>query len=202
MSPRTLTIHSSQPGQPWRVEWHASLDSTMTRASEIAAPGGPAGRVVVADFQTQGRGTRGRTWLAPPGSCLMFSVVLKPGPSPETLTRMPYEIACALCDALNKRLGIGASVKAPNDVTVGERKLAGILCQSHIRSGRVEWVVCGIGLNTNLAATDAGVPGATSLLIETGETCRHDELLANLLGALEPFRGPCHHGGALARPES
>lgn len=132
----------------------------------------------------------------------MFSVVLKPGWSPESLSRMPYEIARAVCDTLNERLGIGASVKAPNDVMVGERKLAGILCQSHIRSGNVAWVICGIGLNTNLAAADDAVPGATSLLIETGEPCRHDELLAGLLAALEPFRGPCLGGDALARPES
>ena len=202
MSPRKYTVHSSRDGQPWHVEWHASLDSTMTRAGKLAADGAPAGQVVVADFQRMGRGTRGRRWVAPPGSCLMFSAVFRPDLLPEKLSRLPYEIACAVRDALNVRLGIGATVKAPNDVMVGERKLAGILCQSHIRSGKVEWVVCGIGLNTNLAASDAGVPGATSLLMETREPCRHDALVADLLVALEPFRGPGPCGGVVARPES
>lgn len=162
----------------------------MTRASELAKTGAPDGTVVVADYQREGRGTRGRVWVAPPGTCLMFSAVLRPPLRPPELPGLPRRIAEAVAEAVNLGLGIDAGVKPPNDVIVGDRKLAGILCQSHIRSNRIRWLICGIGLNTNLTSLDAQVPDATSLLIETGLEQDHTKLIRDLLGALEEFRAP------------
>ncbi|CAN5530430.1 hypothetical protein BH23CHL2_BH23CHL2_11410 [soil metagenome] len=174
----------------------------MNRATALAAGGVPEGTVVVADFQRQGRGTHGRTWSAPAGTCLMFSVLLMPDVAPSELSNLPSRLGCAIRDTLNDRLDLNASVKPPNDIMVGGNKLAGILCQSHIRAGKVEWVVCGIGLNTNLTSEQRSVPNSTSLTIETGDHYRHEELLDLLLASLEAFRRSDSGVGALAQAET
>jgi BirA family biotin operon repressor/biotin-[acetyl-CoA-carboxylase] ligase len=137
------------------------------------------GAVVVADVQTAGRGRLGRTWEAPPGTSLLFSVVLTPPVAAERLPGLTLVGAHAVIDALP----VAAEIKHPNDVLVGGRKVCGILGEA--RDGRV---VLGVGINVNVPAEllpRETVTPPTSLLVETGE--RHDRgaLLARVLEALE-----------------
>lgn len=185
--PRILQIATSTSLAPWTVEWHRSIDSTMVRASELARAGASE-TVVVADFQSQGRGTRGRIWVAPRGTCLMFSVILRPSLSVAELAGLPVTIGRLLRCALVEQFGIGVEVDPPNDLIVNGRKLAGILCQSHLRSHDVAWVVCGVGVNTNLSEAQISIDGSTSLLLECGERVCHEDLLQCLLAAIEPVR--------------
>jgi BirA family transcriptional regulator, biotin operon repressor / biotin---[acetyl-CoA-carboxylase] ligase len=187
-SPRSLRITTSYNQPPWIVEWHESLDTTMERAKEIARSESSTGRVVVSDYQSQGRGTHGRTWVAPPGTCLMFSFVIHPRIAIPALATLPATIAATVRDALNTRFMANVTVDPPNDLTICGRKLAGVLCQSHLRGKNIEWVVCGIGLNTNLSATEVSVPDSTSLSIACGGHYSHRELLEYILTALDPLR--------------
>jgi BirA family transcriptional regulator, biotin operon repressor / biotin---[acetyl-CoA-carboxylase] ligase len=172
------------PDSPWSIDWHRELPSTMTRARELAVAGAPAGRVVVADYQSAGRGTRGRIWLAEPGTCLMFTVLLRPALAPGALEMLPRQVSESLADALHAKLGLACVVKEPNDILVHGRKLCGVLCTSQVHGSSVEWVLCGIGLNTNMAADQLPLETATSLLAEGVAVLPHNELLALLLGSL------------------
>lgn len=167
-----------------RIEWHAELPSTMERARELAGHGGPAGTTVVADFQSAGRGTRGRAWSAPPGTCLMFTVVARPAIAPEELAELPGRVSEAIAGYLRATLGLECSVKPPNDVVVGGRKLCGVLCTSKIVGDCVEYVLCGIGLNTHMTREQLPLETATSLHIELGDCPEHDVLLDGLLDGL------------------
>jgi BirA family biotin operon repressor/biotin-[acetyl-CoA-carboxylase] ligase len=118
----------------------------------------------------------------------MLSFVLRPRIAISHLSELPLTIAEVLRDELNARYGLNAAVKLPNDLTLGGRKVGGVLCQSHLRADSVEWVVCGIGLNTNITEQELQVPGSTSLHIETGLTFDHEELLGHLLAALDRLR--------------
>ncbi len=160
----------------------------MDRAAEVALAGGADGTVIVADFQARGRGTRGRSWIAPPGTCLMFSVVLQPTVGPGELGTLPLRIGRMLRAAIAGEYVPTVEVDPPNDLVVRGRKLAGVLCQSRVRAGNVEWVICGVGLNTNLVASELPVPESTSLAIETGCAVDHARLLGHLLNALTPLR--------------
>ncbi|HAX23783.1 MAG TPA: biotin--[acetyl-CoA-carboxylase] ligase [Chloroflexi bacterium] len=168
-----------------RIERHAELASTMDRARELAETGAPAGTVVVADFQTAGRGTRDRIWLAPAGSCLMFTIISRPTIGPASLADLPARVSEAICGYLRATLGLACEVKPPNDIVVDGRKLCGVLCASKIVGERVEHVLIGIGLNTRMSRDQLPLETATSLLIETGGCPGHDELLDGLLSALE-----------------
>lgn len=168
----------------WSIEWHDALPSTMTRARELALDGAPSGTVVVARFQSDGRGTRGRPWHAAPDSCLMFTIIARPRLAPESLERLPLQVSESIAEVLRSELGLVCVVKHPNDILVGGCKLCGVLCISHLVGQTVEWVLCGIGLNTTMTREQLPVDTATSLAIESVTAPSHDELLPKLLDGL------------------
>jgi BirA family biotin operon repressor/biotin-[acetyl-CoA-carboxylase] ligase len=187
-SPFRLEISTHPELEPWRVEWHAELDSTMERAAELARSGEPEGLVVVADFQRAGRGTHGRSWIAPRGTCLMFTFLLRPGIPPCELSGFPNRIAALAASRLSSETGLEIDVKPPNDLVVNGRKIAGILCTSHVIADEARWVACGIGLNTALARPDPDIPNATSLLLEGVPLRSHSDLLKCLLSCFHELR--------------
>lgn len=118
-------------------------DSTNERAKELAKAGAPGGLVVTADEQTAGRGRRGSEWFAPPGSCLLYSTLLRPF-APNGGTLLPLAVPVAVCEAAEAVAPVRCQVKWPNDVWVEERKVAGVLVEARPEEG---WAVIGIGLN-------------------------------------------------------
>lgn len=103
------------------------------------------GLTLVADYQEQGAGRKGRAWLAPPGSALLCTVGL-PDPLPAAdLWAVPFWTALVVHDAL-RDIGVRARLQWPNDVLIDERKVCGILCISRV-AGEYAWAACGIGVN-------------------------------------------------------
>lgn len=142
----------------------------------------PDGAVAVAEEQEQGRGRMGRIWTAPHGTSLLVSVALRPGVDPVRLPTLTVVAAEAVRE-LVARLGLDAAVKAPNDVLVAGRKVAGVLGEA--LEGRV---VLGVGLNVTQSADELPerpVFPATSLALELGETPERAGLLIELLVLLE-----------------
>jgi BirA family transcriptional regulator, biotin operon repressor / biotin---[acetyl-CoA-carboxylase] ligase len=172
----------------WIIERHAVLGSTMDAADERARRGAPAGVVVVAGEQTQGRGQRGRRWLAPAGTSLLMTVIARPYCRPDEVTQFPELAGRYVAQAITRLTGLVCDVKLPNDVLVGERKIAGVLCQSSIEGQQVRYLLIGIGINVNINRSDLPLPTATSLEIETGRTWNLNELLDSLLDEFEQCR--------------
>jgi BirA family biotin operon repressor/biotin-[acetyl-CoA-carboxylase] ligase len=124
-----------------------STDSTNARARELALAGAPGGLVVTAAEQSAGRGRQGRTWFAPPGTALLYSTLLRPlGERP----LLPLAVPLAVCEAAEAVAPVSCRVKWPNDVWIGERKLAGVLIES--RAGDAGWAVIGVGMNVAVPA--------------------------------------------------
>jgi len=138
----------------------------------------PEGALVVADHQTAGRGRLGRSWDAPAGAALLFSVLLKPPPEPPT-PQLSLVAGIAVADTLERTLGLSVQLKWPNDVMLRRKKIAG--CLAEARDGAV---VLGIGVNVNQTA-DQLPENAGSIRSLTGRTADREELLAMLLGDLE-----------------
>jgi BirA family biotin operon repressor/biotin-[acetyl-CoA-carboxylase] ligase len=157
-------------------------DVAATWARDIHDPA-PHGGVVVADSQTAGRGRLGRAWHSPAGENLYFSCVLRPDLPAERVPPLTLCAGLAVCEVVNS-LGVPASIKWPNDVWVGDNKLAGVLTEMSTRSQSVESVIVGVGVNVN--ATDfPSELAATSLRIETGEDHERSGLLDAMLLAME-----------------
>src|ERR1051326_3862542 len=124
--------------------------------------GAPEGAVVAADEQTEGRGRLGRTWQAPAGTSLLFSIALAPPVPAARLPELSLVAGAPAAGAIESETGLRPAVKHPNDVLVGGRKVAGILAEAN--DGRV---VLGIGVN--VAQTREQLPEdveATSLALE------------------------------------
>jgi len=172
----------------WDVRPFAEIDSTNTYVRSEARLGAPEGLVAVAEHQTAGRGRLDRRWESPPGSSLLMSVLFRPVIDPGELHLCTAAVALAAVQACREVAGVDPSVKWPNDLLVGEAKLAGVLAEAEFSAGAVEAVVVGIGLNVAWP----GPPGlgGTCLddLVTTGAVDRQ-ALLAALLGALAPRRG-------------
>lgn len=124
---------------------HRVTDSTSLVARALAAAGAPHGTLVTAAEQRAGRGRQGRTWSAPAGRALLMSVVLREWPP-----LVPIAGALAVADVA---AGGGAeiTIKWPNDVLLGGRKLAGVLGESRAQEG---WTVLGIGVNVAVRVQD------------------------------------------------
>ena len=157
----------------------ARCDTTQRLLGDDA----PEGAVAVTDEQLAGRGRLGRTWVAPFGTAILCSVVLRPVAPPSRWPELMPLAAAACADALAAATGVVASVKEPNDVVVRGAKVAGMLAES--REGRV---VLGLGLNVN--QTRSQLPArprlpATSLREELGRELDRAPLLAALLARLE-----------------
>jgi BirA family biotin operon repressor/biotin-[acetyl-CoA-carboxylase] ligase len=162
----------------------------MTRARELAEAGAPAGTVVVADYQTDGRGTHGRTWLAPPGTCLMFTLIAQPDIPVDALTDIPLRVSESIAACLSEDLDLVCDVKPPNDIVVAGRKLCGVLCTSRLIGEQLDWILVGIGLNTLMMESELPLESATSLAIEGVTIPAHDDLLPRILSRLDWLRDP------------
>jgi BirA family biotin operon repressor/biotin-[acetyl-CoA-carboxylase] ligase len=148
----------------------------------------PEGALVVADHQTAGRGRLGRSWEAPPGKALLFSILLRP-PSERNVPELSLVAGVAVADALERMLGLSVQLKWPNDVMLRRRKVAG--CLAEVRDGVV---VLGIGLNVN--QTREELPEhAGSLLTLTGRETDREALLSTVLDDLETRYSDWAEGG-------
>ncbi len=168
----------------WAVHYHAAADSTQDLARAAAEAGAPHGSVFVADWQRAGRGRRGRAWLAPPGTSLLFSLVARDVRlSPFSQTAV---CALALCRVL-ERDRLAPALKWPNDVLLGDRKVAGVLAE-RVSGAAGAYQIVGIGLNVRYGAARAALPPfATALDWELGRRPERGPLLAALLRELAPL---------------
>ena len=160
--------------------------STNADALRWAGGGAPEGAVVVAEHQTHGRGRWGRGWFDAPGAGLLFSVVLRPAAPADDLGLVTTAAGVACRRALEAATGLRPALKWPNDVTVGGRKIAGILVETRAAGGVVEAAAVGMGINVGSLATapEEVAARATSVADEGAEVERAD-LLADVLEALE-----------------
>ncbi|MDP5228338.1 MULTISPECIES: biotin--[acetyl-CoA-carboxylase] ligase [Arthrobacter] len=170
------------------VESTGSTNADLLAAvsSDVAAY--PDLSVLVADHQSAGRGRLDRHWEAPPRAALAVSIVLRPvnlqgRPLPsDSYSWFSLLAAEAWCQALVDVCGVTAQVKWPNDLMVGERKLAGILAQLHFPTdGAPPVVVLGAGVNVSLGEDELPVPTATSLRLLGGRPLDRTALVAAYL---------------------
>jgi BirA family biotin operon repressor/biotin-[acetyl-CoA-carboxylase] ligase len=173
----------------WRVPQcglFRQLGSTLTAIHELAAQGAPAGTVVIAEEQTAGRGREGRTWHSPAGG-VWLGMLLRPARA--ELGVLSVRVGLAVADAVDALLGrVETQLKWPNDVVLGERKLAGILCEGRWHGDTPQWLALGVGVNV-CNPIPAAVARHAVALAEWLPAIRRLDLLDRLVPALREL--PC-----------
>jgi BirA family biotin operon repressor/biotin-[acetyl-CoA-carboxylase] ligase len=188
LAPELVAAHlTGRFGAPYVYEPECASTQLLLAGTDL-----PEGAVAATDHQTAGRGRAGRSWVAPPGSALLTSVLLRP-PSDRPLPELSLVAALATAEAVEAATGLAAQVKWPNDVMVNRRKVAGIL--SELSEGVV---VVGIGINVNQTRDELPAEVTTpaaSLRTLTGTTYDRAALLGSVLLELERRYAAWRAGG-------
>ncbi|GAA1735086.1 biotin--[acetyl-CoA-carboxylase] ligase [Nonomuraea bangladeshensis] len=170
-----------RPGGLWTgvtvVERTGSTNADLARAAQ---EGAAEGAVLVAEAQEAGRGRLGRVWNAPPRSGLTFSILLRPEAPVAAQGWLPLLYGVAAASAVRRLAEVDVRLKWPNDLLIGERKLAGVLAER-----ADDAVVVGMGLNVSLRADELPVGTATSLAVEEAACLDRDPLLRAVLREVE-----------------
>ena len=167
-----------------QIEHHSQVASTNDIAIARGKAGAAEGTLIIAEHQTAGRGRYGRKWEAPPGKCLLVSVVLRHRLLRDQVPLPNLVGAIAIARAIRTTYGLEARIKPPNDVRIKKRKIAGVLTELAYDTQQYPFFVLGFGVNVNIALEDFPAElreTATSVRI----ACGHSEICrATLLHAI------------------
>jgi BirA family transcriptional regulator, biotin operon repressor / biotin---[acetyl-CoA-carboxylase] ligase len=130
------------------------LDSTMDAAHDLGLAGAPAGTLVIAEEQRAGRGRGGRGWRSAPRAGIWMTLLERPR-SDDGLDVLSLRLGLRLAPVLERWTTGAVRLKWPNDLFVGDRKLAGVLIEARWRGARADWVAIGVGINLASAADPA-----------------------------------------------
>jgi BirA family transcriptional regulator, biotin operon repressor / biotin---[acetyl-CoA-carboxylase] ligase len=175
------------------VRWFTALDSTNRYLVDAAAAGEAPGLVVVADEQSAGRGRLGRTWVAPVGASLLVSALLDGDAPPEARHLALVAAALAAVDAVDEHCGFRPRLKWPNDLVVGDRKLAGLLAEAATNS-----IIVGMGLNVDWKSFPSELEATATACNREGRSAPRDQLLVTWLRELDRRLGVLAVGGPAA----
>lgn len=178
-------LHLGESDSWWReLRVVDATESTNADLVVAATDGAPEASVLVAEHQRAGRGRLGRGWEAPARSALTLSVLVRPDVPAARWPWLPLLSGVVTAEAVRNATGLDAVVKWPNDVLVGDRKLAGVLVE-RVDTPAGPAAVLGIGINATNTRVELPVPTATSLALEHARSTDRHVLLLELLRTLE-----------------
>ena len=129
-----------------RIYYFDEIDSTQNYALQISNNTNENGAIIIAEKQTHGKGRLNRKWYSPEGG-IWLSVIIHPEFQISDATIIPLAVSLALCESIKKVHKIKTDVKWPNDITIDDKKVAGMLIDTSIQGNKVENLVLGIGIN-------------------------------------------------------
>lgn len=165
---------------------YESVGSTNDVAHRFARDGARSGTIILAEFQTAGRGRSAKRWMAQKGENIIASVILRPSAPIEKLTLLPLLASVAIAQTIEEATEARAEIKWPNDVLLGRKKVAGALAEMATQNAIADYVVLGVGLNVNQTEfPDDLAASATSLRLETGRMFDLSALFVALMRNLD-----------------
>ena len=187
--------------------FYDTIDSTNTKAFELANQGCSHGTLVIAETQQKGKGRRGRSWSSEKGTGIYMSMVLRPDLKPEEAPGLTLVAALSVVKAVevciregmedaeasreespNKALLPTPQIKWPNDVVLNKKKVCGILSEMNLKGTVIDSVIVGIGINVHQNHFPEELKEmATSLDIETGGYCSRSSLIEHTLRYFEIY---------------
>lgn len=171
------------------VLYFDTIDSTNTKAQELAEKGYPSGTLVVADKQESGKGRRGRSWVSPSGTGIFMTLMIKPDINPNNASMLTLVAALAVAKAITSVTGEDAMIKWPNDIVVNGKKVCGILTEMNAQFDYINHIVVGIGINVHNESFPEEISQmASSLMIEAGGKRFHRaQIIAETMSYFEQY---------------
>lgn len=198
--PQEILSHLQTKWLGHSICYQDTIDSTNNLGKTLANQGCADGLLLVAEEQGAGKGRLSRGWISPYAKGLWFSIVLKPSFMPQEASKCTLMAAVAIVKAINKIKGVQAAIKWPNDILLLGRKLVGVLTEMNAEFGHINYIVIGIGINTNATPDDYPdevKPLAVSVADAAEEPFTRVELLCDILKNLEElYEEACANGFA------
>lgn len=171
------------------VLYFDTIDSTNTKAQELAEKGYPSGTLVVADKQESGKGRRGRSWVSPSGTGIFMTLMIKPDINPNNASMLTLVAALAVAKGITSVTGEEAMIKWPNDIVVNSKKVCGILTEMNAQFDYINHIVVGIGINVHNESFPEEISQmASSLMIEAGGKRFHRaQIIAETMSYFEQY---------------
>lgn len=171
------------------VLYFDTIDSTNTKAQELAEKGYPSGTLVVADKQESGKGRRGRSWVSPSGTGIFMTLMIKPDINPNNASMLTLVAALAVAKAITSVTGEEAMIKWPNDIVVNGKKVCGILTEMNAQFDYINHIVVGIGINVHNESFPEEISQmASSLMIEAeGKRFHRAQIIAETMSYFEQY---------------
>lgn len=173
-----------------KIKRFQQIESTNILAEDWIADELPAeGSAVIADFQTKGAGMAGNSWESEAGKNLLISFILYPDFLDASDQFMINKVVSLAVQECVRRFVVSTeiSVKWPNDIYAGNRKIAGILSRNSISGNKMVYSVVGIGLNVNQEKFSREIPNPVSMKMLTGSETDRDEVMKNLALQFENY---------------
>lgn len=177
------------------VLYYDMVDSTNTKAKQLAEQENTHGLLVIAEQQEMGKGRRGKKWNSQKGTGIWMSLIIKPKIKPVAASMLTLVAALAVTKAIRQmgeqeenRNNLEAKIKWPNDIVVNGKKVCGILTEMSSELDYINHVVIGIGINANIEKFPDEINHmATSLLLEGKKHIKRSQLVAFVLEAFEAY---------------
>lgn len=170
------------------VVFFKEIGSTNVEAKVLAEKGFGHGTLVAADYQTGGKGRRGRSWHSPKGSTIAMSLILKPDLETEHASMLTLIQAMAVAKAIEEICGLETQIKWPNDILVNEKKVCGILTEMNLEMMEISSIIIGTGINVNQESFPGDISEiATSLKIEKKRTQSRADLIERICELFEEY---------------
>ena len=176
-------IHTEWAGKT--VHFAKEIDSTNEWCKRLSKEDAVHGTLAVAEFQSAGKGRLGRRWVVPEGNSIMMSILLRPDFEPRFASMLTLVMGLSVAQAV-KELGVDVSIKWPNDVVVGGKKICGILTEMSSEGMDIKYAVVGIGINVSMMEFPEELADkATSIKLENGTGCDRSKLVASVANHFE-----------------
>ena len=169
------------------IYYYDEILSTNSLAKYLAGIGIEEGTVIIAGSQTKGRGRSGKSWESPKGGGIWLSIVIKPDIPLKYASFLTLASGVAVCNVLRK-IGVDAQIKWPNDILINGKKVSGVLTEAKITFNKLDYVVVGIGIDTDVDVEELPESlkeGVTNLNDELKENKPNNEIIALVLNEFE-----------------
>jgi BirA family biotin operon repressor/biotin-[acetyl-CoA-carboxylase] ligase len=168
-----------------RLRYLRETDSTNDVATRELSVSARRGSIILAEYQRQGRGRRGRRWVAPPGSALTFTAILPDALPTASLWAVPFWSALSVAEGVAAASGVALELQWPNDLLIAGRKVCGILGTSHV-AGVTSWAACGVGLNVHRPPSDAAeVDAGAAFLRDVAPNAGREDVFVAIVHAMD-----------------
>ena len=168
------------------IEYHEQITSTHTYAKGIAKNKNNNGKIIITDVQTQGIGTKGRTWYTGKSKNIAMTIILKPKSEISKLQNHTKTIAICMKQAIFELYNYELTIKEPNDLLLNKKKICGILTEINTTANQINYLLISLGFNVNEEQFSQETSNtATSLKKEYQKEFEREEIISRFIEILE-----------------